>query len=93
MEPCANRLFRLRLVSNGKSSCECISDDGLDLFREVLAQHPFEKAAVVGCQVREGCPGLRPERDRGDTVAPDQLPVRINPIRIGWIEPLVKPVN
>ena len=22
-------------------------------------------------------------------VAPDQLPVRINPIRIGWIEPLV----
>ena len=72
---------------------QCISDDCLDLIREVLTQYPFEKATVVGRQIREGCPRLRPERDRGDAVAPDQLPVRINPIRIGGIEPLVKPVN
>ena len=76
-----------------KLSCECISDECLDLFGEVFAQHPFEKAAVVGCQVREGCPCLRPERNRGDAVAPDQLSVCIDPIGIGGIEPLVKPIN
>ena len=83
----------VRLASNGKSSCECISNDGLDLFREVFAQHPFEKAAIVGRQVREGCPRLRPECDRGDAVAPDQLPLRIDPMRIARMKPVVKPVD
>ena len=83
----------LHLVTNRESTCECVSADRFYLVREVLAQHPFEKAAVVGCQVREGCARLRPECDRRDTIAPHQFPISVDPIRIARKEPVVQFVD
>ena len=59
-QPLRALLCRLRLASNGKLSCQCISDDCLDLFGEVFTQHPFEKAAVVGARSARDVPACAP---------------------------------
>ena len=56
-------LSRLCLAADRESSCEGIADDHFHLVREILAQDPFEEAAVSGRPVRKGCAGLCAEPD------------------------------
>ena len=75
---CANRYSASVSLRTGNCPASVSRTMALTFSEKSFRSTQFEKAAVVGRQVREGCPCLRPERDRGDAVAPDQLPVRID---------------